>query len=136
MIGVDLGRVCGIHGMCMAAIVSRCNGESRVDTGLSFFGKHDRPRTAYQPAAQSCGGVLALLWTAVFLSALCRGRYEFAKHGNVVRAAKARGESRLFLTGFSGEAVGEVRAFLAGFSGVAVVWVGAACLPALWKEHG
>ena len=48
----------------------------------------------------------------------------------------SRGESRLFLTGFSGEAVGEVHAFLAGFSGVAVVWVGAACLLALWKEHG
>ena len=36
LIGADLGRGCGMKGMCIAAIVSRCNSETRVDIERSF----------------------------------------------------------------------------------------------------
>ena len=74
-----------MKGMCVAANVCRCDGETRIGVMWSSFGKHVRPKVtlqvyhsrrdralhAYQPAAHctfvTCDSVLAFLWAALLL---------------------------------------------------------------------
>ena len=73
--------------MCIAAIVSKCDIETRVDIEWSSFGKHDRPWTTLQ--LYHCRRAHAYTLTSQQLTSF---------------SGEAVGEVRPFLAGLSGEA--------------------------------